>query len=111
MVKDDGVPLVEDLTDLVKSARFQIGTISHGGGDLRSLLAGPADLAERTGRFLSRPGPAALVASGILALACVANFLRGAKYLRRRRGTDRRRVAVLAPLFGGKSRRRRRKAL
>lgn len=99
-VNDSGLTFLEGLSDLVKSARCQVGTISHGGGDPRSLLAGPADLAERTGRLLSRPGPATLIACGVVALACLVNFLRGAMCLRRKQARAGRQRLLLFRLLG-----------
>jgi len=68
---------ISHLTDLVKSARGQLGTFSHGKGAYLPFLSRAAERAEGARAFLSRPARAAAVAAGLLATLSLVNFLRG----------------------------------
>lgn len=68
---------IPHLNDLVKSARGQLGTLSHAKGTYLPFLSGIAQKVERVRAFLARPANAALVASALMAALSLANLLRG----------------------------------
>jgi len=84
---DEDFPVIGEVLDVVKTARYQFGTIAHMGEDLEHSVAGLHLWLEKVQVFLSRPGNAARTAAAIVAAAAALNLARG--WLSARRASSR----------------------
>jgi len=79
-------PVIGEALDTVKTARHQLGTVSHMSVDFEHSVADLHAFLEKVHSFLSDRKRVTLVAAGIIAAASLANYLRGWFSLHFRRG-------------------------
>ncbi len=89
----EGIPLIGEVLDTVRSARGQLGTLSHVSEDLEGSVAGLRGWLEKVLQFFSYRRNVTVVAVSIIATAALLNYLRGWSYARLLRD----RLAVLDP--------------
>jgi hypothetical protein len=77
--------MIEDALDTVKTTAYQIDSFSQVSKDLAHFVRGLGAWTEKVEGFFSRPGNAALVAAGIIALAVATGYLRARLVLLSRR--------------------------
>lgn len=80
---------ITDLTDLVKSARGQLGTFSHGREAYLPSFSRAGEAMKEAQAFLSRPVNAAAVAATVIVALCLVNFLRGWRVVVRKKARTR----------------------
>jgi len=69
--RDDDLPFIGDALDVVKTARYQFGTLAHTGEDMEHSAAGLRDWLEGLQRFLSDSRKVARTAAAIIATAAL----------------------------------------
>jgi hypothetical protein len=74
---DDDFPVIGEVLDTVRTARHQLGTVSHMSVDLEHSVAELRAFLEKVLSFFSDRKRVTLVAAGIIAVASLANYLRG----------------------------------
>ena len=74
---DDEFPVITEVLDTVKTARYQLGTISHMSEDLETSVARLRAFLERVLAFLSDNRRVTFVAAGFIAAASLLNLVRG----------------------------------
>lgn len=76
MMEDRAEEALEDVLDSVKTARYQIDTLSHVSDDLAGFVEGLGDWTERLEAFLTDPSRAAVVAASVITLIVLIGYLR-----------------------------------
>jgi hypothetical protein len=82
---DDDFPVIGEVLDAVKTARYQLGTLSHMSEDLEHSVAGLRAWLEKILLFFSDRRNITLVAASVIVAASLLNHLRGwvnARFLR-----------------------------
>ena len=74
---DEDFPVIGEVLDTVKTARHQLGTVSHMSVDLEHSVAELRAFLEKVLSFFSDRRRVTLIAAGIIAVASLVNFLRG----------------------------------
>lgn len=70
-------PAIDDVLDAVKTARYQLGTLSHMSEDLEHSVTRLRAFLERVLYFFSDRRHITFVAAGVIAAASLLNYLRG----------------------------------
>lgn len=75
--RDEDFPVIGDVLDAVKTARYQFGTLAHMGEDLEHSVAGLRAWLAGLQRFFSDSRNVAYTAASVIAAAALLNHLRG----------------------------------
>jgi hypothetical protein len=73
---EEDFPVIGEVLDVVKTARYQFGTIAHMSEDLEHSVAGLRGWLERLQVFFSDRRNITYTAASIVAVAALLNFLR-----------------------------------
>ena len=82
---DQDFHVIGEVLDTVRSARGQLGTLSHVSEDLEESVTGLRDWLEKVLRFFSQRRNVTIVAASVIAAAALLNYMRGwidARFLR-----------------------------
>ena len=74
--RSEDVAIIGDVLDVVKTARYQFGTIAHMGEDLEHSVAGMHAWLQRPLAFFSDPRNITYMAAAIITAAAMLNYLR-----------------------------------
>jgi hypothetical protein len=75
--RDEDFPIIGEVLDVVKTARYQFGTLSHMSEDLEHSVSGLRTWLEEVQRFFSDRRNITYTAASIIATAALLNYMRG----------------------------------
>jgi hypothetical protein len=81
---DEDIAVIREALDVVKTARYQFGTLTHMSDDLESSVGGLRSWLQGVQEFLSDGRNVALAAASIIAAAVCIDYARG--WFKARRG-------------------------
>jgi hypothetical protein len=74
---EENIPIIDDVLDAVKTARYQFGTLAHMGEDLEHSVTGLREGLKEILEFFSDRRNVAYTAAAIIATAVLLDFVRG----------------------------------
>lgn len=74
---DEDFPIIDDVLDVVKTARYQFGTLAHMGEDLEHSVVGLREWLAEILAFFSRRRNVVYTAVSIIAVAAFLDYMRG----------------------------------
>lgn len=74
---DEDFPIIDDVLDVVKTARYQFGTLAHMGEDLEHSVVGLRDRLGEILSFFSQRRNVIYTAAAVITLFTLLDYLRG----------------------------------
>ena len=74
---EEDYPVISDVLDVVKTARYQFGTLAHMGEDLEHSVIGLRERLREILEFFSKRGNIVYTAAAVIATAALLDFIRG----------------------------------
>lgn len=77
LLSGESMPVIDDVLDVVKTARYQFGTLAHMGEDLEHSVVGLREQLKEILSFFSERRNVVLTAAAVIATVTLLDFLRG----------------------------------